>query len=73
MSDAMTIHRAIPAVIAIIWITSCYSMVSTKEELQNLLENEGVVIGSVLLTVEQRPESESGWAFLRIKSDEVQR
>jgi len=61
----MTIHRVIPAVIALIFMAGCASMVSTKEELQNLPENEGVVIGSVLLTAEKGKEDESGWAFLK--------
>ena len=61
----MTIHRVIPAVIALILMAGCASMVSTKEELQNLSENEGVVIGSVLLTAEKGKEGESGWAFLK--------
>jgi hypothetical protein len=54
-------------VIAILLVVGCASMVSTKEELQNLSENEGVVIGSVLLTVEEGKEGESGWAFLKGK------
>ncbi len=61
----MTIYRVIPAIIALIFMTGCASMVSTKEELQNLAESEGVVIGSVLLTVEKGEENESGWAFLK--------
>ena len=68
----MTIHRVFLTVVALIWISGCATMISTKEELQNLLENEGVVIGSVLLTVEKGPESESGWAFLKgSKADEL--
>jgi hypothetical protein len=63
--EVMTIYRVIPAVIALILIAGCASMVSTKEELQSLSENEGVVIGSVLLTVEKGKEDESGWAFLK--------
>jgi hypothetical protein len=39
-------------------------MTSTKEELQSLGENEGIVIGSVFLAVAQSPADESGWAFL---------
>ena len=55
----MTIHRVIPAVIALILMAGCASMVSTKKELQNLSENEGVVIGSVLIDVMEG--NESGW------------
>ena len=61
----MTIHRAIPAVLVLILMAGCASMVSTKEELQNLAQNEGVIIGSVLLTVEKGKDDESGWAFLK--------
>ena len=39
-------------------------MVSTKEELQDLSENEGVVIGSILVTAEKGPEGESALAGL---------
>ena len=61
----MRLFRAIPAVTALALITGCASMVSTKEELQSLSQNEGVVIGSVLLTVEKGSQNESGWAFLK--------
>jgi len=40
-------------------------MVSSKEELQNVGENEGVVFGSLVINVEKGQESESGWAFLK--------
>ena len=40
-------------------------MVSPKEELQSLGENEGIVVGSFVINVEKGPETESGWAFLK--------
>ncbi len=43
----------------------CASMVSSKEELQNVAENEGVVFGSFVINVEKGQEKESGWAFLQ--------
>jgi hypothetical protein len=61
----MTIRRAIAALIALASMASCVStMVSTREDLQSLSEREGVVFGSILVTVE-KPERESlaGEAF----------
>ena len=46
-------------------LSGCASMTSTKEELQNIGENEGVVFGSFVINVEQGEENESGWAFLK--------
>jgi len=40
-------------------------MVSSKGELQNVAENEGVVFGSFVINVEKGQEKESGWAFLQ--------
>ena len=45
--------------------SGCASMTSSKEELRAIEENEGVVVGSVLLTVEQGDANESGWSFLK--------
>jgi hypothetical protein len=46
-------------------LSGCASMTSTKEELRSLGGSEGIVVGSVLLTVEQGDANESGWAFLK--------
>ena len=46
-------------------LSGCASMTSSKEELQSIEANEGVVIGSILLTVAQGDTNESGWAFLQ--------
>jgi hypothetical protein len=46
-------------------LSGCASMVSSKEELQNVADNEGVVFGSFVIDVEKGQEKESGWAFLR--------
>lgn len=46
-------------------LSGCASMNSSKEELRGIEENEGIVVGSVLLTVEQGDANESGWAFLK--------
>jgi len=40
-------------------------MTSSKEELQSLGENEGIVVGSVVLTAAKGDADESGWAFLK--------
>ena len=62
----MTKQGTISILVALIWISGCATpMVSTVEELQNLVDNEGVVYGSVFLTVEPGPDNESGWAFLK--------
>jgi len=51
--------------LALILFPGCASMSSTKEELKSLAENEGIVVGSVLLVVEKGDADESAWAFLR--------
>lgn len=55
-------------------IAGCASpMVSTKEELQSVSANEGVVIGSILFIVAEGPKDESAWAFLKgRKADDVE-
>lgn len=54
------------AVTLIVFLLSgCASMNSSKEELRSIGESEGIVVGSVLLTVEQGDANESGWAFLK--------
>jgi len=53
------------AALALILLSGCASMTSTNEELQVLGENEGIVIGSVLLSAPKVAADESGWAFLR--------
>ena len=53
------------ALVLVLGLTGCASMVSSKEELQSLGENEGIVIGSFIINVEKGPEDESGWAFLQ--------
>jgi hypothetical protein len=40
-------------------------MVSSKEELQDVGANEGIVFGSFVINVEKGEENESGWAFLK--------
>ena len=46
-------------------LSGCATMNSSKEELRNIGESEGVVIGSVLLSVAQGDANESGWSFLK--------
>jgi len=54
------------ALILVLGLIGCASpMVSSKEELQSLGENEGVVFGSFLINVEKGEENESGWDFLK--------
>jgi hypothetical protein len=53
------------AALALTLFSGCASMTSTNEELQVLGENEGIVIGSVLLSAPKVAADESGWAFLR--------
>jgi hypothetical protein len=40
-------------------------MVSSKEELQNVGEDEGIVFGSFVINVEKGEGNETGWAFLK--------
>lgn len=52
--------RVIRALIALASMAGCVStMISTGEELQSLAEDEGVVIGSILVSVEKEPERDS--------------
>lgn len=46
-------------------LSSCASMESSKEELGSIGQDEGIVVGSVLLTLAQGETNESGWAFLK--------
>lgn len=48
-----------------ITLTGCASMTSSKEELQNVGENEGVVYGSFVINVEKGEGNEPVWAFLK--------
>ena len=56
---------AVASVSCVTMLSGCASMVSSKEELQNVGENEGIVFGSFVINVEKGQESESGWAFLK--------
>lgn len=52
--------RAISAFIALASVAGCVStMVSTGEELQSLSDDEGVVFGSILVSVDIEPERDS--------------
>ena len=51
--------------LALFLLSGCASMTSSTEELQSLGENEGIVVGSVLLTAAKGDTEESGWAFLK--------
>ncbi|HSC96598.1 MAG TPA: hypothetical protein VLC73_16675, partial [Burkholderiales bacterium] len=52
--------------VLVLGLTGCASsMVSSKEELQSLGDNEGIVIGSFVINVEKGEQDESGWAFLK--------
>jgi len=46
-------------------LSGCASMNSSKEELHTINQSEGIVVGSVLLTVAGGDANESGWAFLK--------
>lgn len=59
------VELTIIALVLVLGLTACASMVSSKEELQSLGENEGIVIGSFVINVEKAEETESGWAFLK--------
>jgi len=52
-------------VLLAIALSGCASMTSSKEELQSIGENEGVVFGSFVINVEQSEGSESGLGFLK--------
>lgn len=59
-------------ILLLVIISGCASMTSTKSELQNIKDNEGVVIGSVLVSAEKVDPDESGWAFLKgIKAEKT--
>jgi hypothetical protein len=59
--------------LAVTLLSACATMTSTKEELQSLGDNEGIVIGSVALTAIQSDADESGWAFLKgRKADDLE-
>lgn len=51
--------------VSIAFFSGCASMVSSKEELQNVGENEGIVFGSFVINVEKGEGNETGWAFLK--------
>jgi len=53
------------SVSCLVILSSCASMVSSKEELQSVGENEGIVFGSFVINLEKGEEVESGWAFLK--------
>jgi hypothetical protein len=59
------ISRSFTPLFILIMLSGCASMTSSKGELQALGENEGIVVGSVLLTAEKVDAEESGWAFLK--------
>ncbi len=46
-------------------VTTSFSLRATKEELQSLGDNDGIVIGSVALAPIQSSPDESAWAFLK--------
>lgn len=52
-------------VVSIALLSGCASMVSSKEELQNVGEDEGIVFGSFVINVEKGEGNETGWAFLK--------
>jgi len=64
-AGARVFFVAVLSVSCLAMFSGCASMVSSKEELQNVGENEGVVFGSLVINVEKGQESESGWAFLK--------
>lgn len=51
--------------VMIIFTAGCASMISTKEELKNLADNEGVVVGSIFLTAQKLNKNEPKWDFLK--------
>lgn len=59
------------SVICMSMLSSCASMVSTDNELQNVGENEGIVFGSFVINVEKGEENKSGWAFLGQKASDA--
>jgi len=61
---ARSVQLAALALVLVLGLTGCASMVSSKEELQSLGENEGIVVGSFVINVEKGEEKESGLAFL---------
>lgn len=51
--------------LALILLSGCASTTSSKDDLHSVGENEGIVVGSVLLNAEKGNPEESGLAFLR--------
>lgn len=49
----------------VIMFSSCASMVSSREELQSVGDNEGIVFGSFIINVDKGEENESAWAILK--------
>lgn len=62
---AELVRPAILALLPVLALSGCAPMVSSKEELQSVAPNEGLVAGSFVINVEKGPENESGWAFLQ--------
>ena len=63
-------YRLIPTIILFTLVAGCASMTSTKEELQSISANEGVVVGSVLLTVEKAKENVTGWKLHNFETED---
>ncbi|MGH8613556.1 MAG: ankyrin repeat domain-containing protein [Gammaproteobacteria bacterium] len=57
--------RAALSISCLAMISGCASMVSSKEELQNVGETEGIVFGSFVINVEKSQGNETGGAFLK--------
>jgi hypothetical protein len=70
----MKMWRAIPALIGLASVAGCVStMISTGEELQSVAEDEGVVIGSILVSTEKEPERDSplGGLFMGLMAERM--
>ena len=57
----MATHRVILAAAVLAWVTGCASVMSPQGELHDVAEGQGVVIGSLLLTVEDEAPYDTHW------------
>jgi len=69
LTESRSLSVAIVAVACLLMLSGCAAtMVSTREELQNVAESEGVVFGSFVINVEKGGENEHALAFLTQKA-----
>ncbi len=63
--NSNTVRINVLCLLATVLLSGCATLQSSKEELQGMNEEEGIIIGSVLLSVQPGEAQESGWAWLK--------